>query len=466
MGDSGRTRTKKRRTHPVRSTPMASSAWTARRLAKEKFVEGHGGSNVMEVVQIASLVPMDLWLGSLLLSRWERRFGTACSLPRLLLEFTVMFVPTVLVYLNFVESGTMFYLHVTMVLMWVTLLPRSSKVDLRPNSKHDKCDCLSAYRAGMMVVSCIAILAVDFPSFPRKFVKAENYGYGLMDVGVGSFVLATALVSRIGRGEKFKRRHILKSTLIKSSILLVLGVGRTLVTRQIDYQLHVGEYGVHWNFFVTQAVLSFVPLVVGPWSDKAVPLGSLLLSGHQYWLMQSGGVLNTYIHSNARAHSFIDMNKEGVYSLPGYMSLYLIGAGLARMLQVTTMRWNLTKKHAQNLILVTASLWLCFFQAERALEPASRRTCNLTYVLWMLAFNFSMLLLFVFATAAARVSQIHLVLGVNKHLMSVFLVANVLTGIVNLTMDTLHATGEVALVVVALYAATFSLIGCFFPFSF
>lgn len=445
---------------------MASSEWTARRLAKEKFVEGHGGSNVMEVVQIASLVPMDLWLGSLLLSRWERRFGTTCSLPRLLVELTVMFVPTMLVYLNFVELGTMFYLHMTMVLMWVTLLPRPSKVDLRPNSKHEKCDCLSAYRASMMVVSCIAILAVDFPSFPRKFAKAENFGYGLMDVGVGSFVLATALVSRIARGEKVKRRHILKSTLTKSSILFVLGIGRTLLTRQIDYQLHVGEYGVHWNFFVTQAVMSFVPLVVGPWSDSAVLLGTLLLSGHQYYLMQSGGLLNTYIHSYARTRSFIDMNKEGIYSLPGYISLYLIGAGLARMLQVTTIQWNSTKKHTQSLILVTATLWFCFFQAERVLEPASRRTCNLTYVLWMLAFNFSMLLLFVFATAAARVSRIHLVLGVNKHLMSVFLLANVLTGIVNLTMDTLHTTGEVALVVVALYTASFSLIGCFLPFSF
>eukprot|EP00963_Diacronema_lutheri_P001609 scaffold102_cov340-Pavlova_lutheri.AAC.66 len=440
--------------------------WTARRLAKERFVEGHGGSNAMEVLGISSLVPMDLWLGSLLLNHWERRVGTACTLPRVLVELALVFLPTMLVYLSFVDVGTMFYLHAALVLILLMLLPKPSKMDARPKSAQENCDYLSAYRASMMIVSCIAILAVDFPAFPRRFAKAENYGYGLMDVGVGSFVLATALVSRIGRSEKFERSQILMSTLRKSSVLFILGIGRTLLTRQIDYQLHVGEYGVHWNFFITQGVLSLVPLVVCPLSDFALLLGTLLLSGHQYLLMRTGGALNNYIHGHARTHYIIDMNKEGIYSLPGYVSLYLIGAGLARMLKLTTLPWNATRKHARNLLFVAAGLWLCFCQAERVLEPASRRTCNLTYVLWMLAFNFSMIFLFMVASAAMRIRQIHLVAAVNRHLMSVFLLANVLTGFVNLTMDTLNATREVALAVVALYAASTSLSAYVLPLSF
>jgi hypothetical protein len=40
--------------------------------------------------------------------------------------------------------------------------------------------CVSHWRAAMLLTTCTCILAVDFNAFPRRFVKAEVYGTGLV----------------------------------------------------------------------------------------------------------------------------------------------------------------------------------------------------------------------------------------------------------------------------------------------
>lgn len=54
---------------------------------------------------------------------------------------------------------------------------------------------LTNYRAGMLFTTAVCILAVDFPMFPRKFAKTESFGFGLMDIGVGSFVFVGGILS-------------------------------------------------------------------------------------------------------------------------------------------------------------------------------------------------------------------------------------------------------------------------------
>ena len=61
-------------------------------------------------------------------------------------------------------------------------------------------------RSYVLIGTAIAILGVDFKIFPRRLAKAETYGSGLMDVGVGMFVFMNAVVSPEARGKhKYNR---------------------------------------------------------------------------------------------------------------------------------------------------------------------------------------------------------------------------------------------------------------------
>lgn len=116
---------------------------------------------------------------------------------------------------------------------------------------------IGIFRAYVLVTTAIAILAVDFVIFPRRFAKAETYGSGLMDMGVGAFIISNAIVSPEARGiyssDGFSSA-VFRS--LKSSLpLLVLGVMRFLSVKGTDYQEHASEYGTHWNFFFTLFVV-------------------------------------------------------------------------------------------------------------------------------------------------------------------------------------------------------------------
>lgn len=54
----------------------------------------------------------------------------------------------------------------------------------------------------------------------------------------------------------------LSQVIISSVPLIVLGFARLIATWGVHYQEHVTEYGTHWNFFFTLAVVkvSVVPL--------------------------------------------------------------------------------------------------------------------------------------------------------------------------------------------------------------
>ena len=95
---------------------------------------------------------------------------------------------------------------------------------------------------------------------------------------------------------------------------------------------------------------------------------------------------------------------------------------------------------------------------------SSRRLANLPYTLWITAFNTSQLFLFASiefliqpqsSTAVISVTNdaSRVLAAFNRNGLAVFLLANLLTGLVNLSVDTLDMTDGRAMMVLVMYAA-------------
>lgn len=66
---------------------------------------------------------------------------------------------------------------------------------------------ITALRTYTNLFTAIAILAVDFSIFPRRFAKTETYGTGLMDIGVGLFVVAHGLTAPEAQGKEVANKR-------------------------------------------------------------------------------------------------------------------------------------------------------------------------------------------------------------------------------------------------------------------
>lgn len=331
---------------------------------------------------------------------------------------------------------------------------------------------ITAYRGTMMISTCVAILAVDFRVFPRRFAKVENWGTSLMDMGVGSFVFSAGLVSarpilsaRLA-GKTSSLGKSLGAAFRSSTPLLVLGLIRLYSVKGLDYAEHVTEYGVHWNFFFTLALLPpFVALFQS--FSAMIPYTALLsqLISGLYQLCLEFTTLKAYILTAPRT-DLLSQNREGVFSFWGYLAIFLAGQALGFDVlprnvlgqAATASGAEQRKRLIQRLALwtmgwVVSFLFVTSFNYGLGLQ-VSRRLANYPYVLWVAAFNCAQTLLFCLVEtlffpgvymapdkvtersksdrATSRVFK-----SFNRNGLAIFLLANLLTGVVNLSLDTL-----------------------------
>lgn len=286
------------------------------------------------------------------------------------------------------------------------------------------------------------------------------------------------------------------------------GLARLAATTAADYQNHASEYGQHWNFFLTLAVLRLLGTLTAPLSTAGGAAGTAaggaaLLAAHQWWLSAADPAGISWVHSDERGPGLLSANKEGLASLAGYWALQLLGtaaghacyaaavgaaaaaaappAGVRRSSRLSTggtgspvaspgtgltIRTRLPAgsaaplRRAQARLLAqlaagTVVLWAAYWAAAALVQPTSRRACNAAYVLWILALNVQCVALFVGADTLLPGGQPHLLASVNASMLPVFLGANLLTGAVNLSVNTLDMPDAAAALIVAAYTALF-----------
>ena len=233
-----------------------------------------------------------------------------------------------------------------------------------------------------------------------------------MDMGVGSFVLSLGIISSAplipsltSARDRFRTsRQLLLSSLKKAIPLFALGMVRVVMVKGVDYPEHVTEYGVHWNFFLTLAVMPVFGALCRPFTRFArySVLGLIVAVVYQVLLWTTG--LEAYVLSDPMPRvGLIEKNKEGLSSLAGYFAIFLLGMDLGHYLlpldPYQAFRRRTRARHeekAGKLCMVLASFsvlyWATYLVLRLCGAQTSRRLANLSYVIWVTAYNTSFLL--------------------------------------------------------------------------
>ncbi|XP_075731001.1 glucosaminyl-phosphatidylinositol-acyltransferase PIGW isoform X3 [Rhipicephalus microplus] len=267
---------------------------------------------------------------------------------------------------------------------------------------------LSSGRAQVILMTIFGILAVDFPTVPRYFAKTEKTGFSPMDMGVGAFVIIVAIL--------------------------------------------------------TSLVYAMVPIHMD-WV-----IGVALACAYEVCLLFTP--LASFLDSDNRS-GFLAANKEGLASIAGYVALHLAAAATARTLgykpRSSARDWIMTGLQAVG---VSGAAFTATYVMHTAVDPVSRRLANLSYCLWMYSlgtFALVMSILVTFFRVALLPSNAHvdynffdvanpddndvdlLWKSVNYNGMAVFLLANILTGLVNVFFHPRSASDTVCVVTLIVY---------------
>ena len=198
-----------------------------KRLHERFIANGTGADSPVEIMSISTIPPLSLLLNGLLvfsINQFNNEDGKRSNHSKSILGFiyfldiVISTAPLLLSLTSLSEDWIYLVSGLALIVScWLlnvkygrTIIPKStnqksflSKKGARMNKKDASSisrslggsfanmaisngkiiDYITNYRSSMLIVTAICILAVDFPIFPRRFGKTENFGFGLMDIG-------------------------------------------------------------------------------------------------------------------------------------------------------------------------------------------------------------------------------------------------------------------------------------------
>ena len=407
---------------------------------KELFVSNLSGTTLYETGSVLINICATYFLCQLIKSSIQIQ---KYSFLNFLCEHSILVIPMILVCTSFSSITYFFHVILWSIAFLLYLIKPNVPIDNHPADNRSYSRILENFRGQILIVTCICILAVDFNIFPRRYAKTENYGYSGMDLGVGLFSLAHGMVSSEARNKPTKFSDLI----LENFVLIILGLIRLISIKYFSYVEHISEYGIHWNFFLTLCFMKLIGNCLLMITKNISILIFICLAIHEFGILGYCQLEQYLITSDHVRTSFIDANREGIFSLGGYVCLYLIGIYIGRLVIE-----NERNQRFEYMILrfTIATIILCAISSN-----PSRKLCNLSYVssttglacMCMAGFSLTQWLLL----RKGLPIQSILLQNINQKGLDMFLLGNVLTGIINLNINTIDTSNSMSLVIILVY---------------
>lgn len=475
------------------------------KLFHESFMKNNNGSTAFD--SFLYIVPSSFALFHTILFTSAIRITTTNIPIRFLIEFLMLCVTLVLY--TTVLSNLIGQIVITLLLISLPMACKQLhlKLHLTPFVQIPSInpDFITVGRSIISLITAVCILAVDFQCFPRKLAKTEKFGFGeceqlfcylydthfnflstllfilgLMDLGVGLFIFSNGIIVKPS-GFPFSKKKFQKM-FVGVLPLFLLGFSRLVVTKEVNYQEHVTEYGLHWNFFITLAVTKIIGTIIEGFlktTDQIKYTALGLMIAHEASLQL--GLSNYIMNDTLARDNLISANREGIFSVLGYVSLYLasiyVGTLLKSDCQELLKARELVQKVGKTFV-ISLCCWKMIYVCNEVFG-VSRRTANMGYNFWVLAIGSTMLASFmaieIFIYYANfnqpswtqkvetnnksqldepdfHVDYVPLILqAINYNGMAFFLIANLFTGIINICFQTMLLSTPASLVIIVYY---------------
>lgn len=447
----------------------------------EAFYINREGSSFLEPYALITLWPISRLLWCCVKLYLLRFFKTA----PIYVEFIILFTPFLLA-VTLLENYIYYFVVGIGLLTWTLLLrllisgePLLRLIsDKKVSNALEPRGLLSSLLATLMLSVTVCILSVDFPVFPRRGAKTSDYGFSIMDAGVGAFIAFSGAVSpeakhavesSTDRTIQTKLGLVLK-TLSSSVPLIILGCSRLFFVKYFNYREITEEYGTHLNFFAVLAAVKLISCLVYCIIGRRIKLnyvGVGLIVAYQSFL--TFYAIDNILADETRRNFFM-ANKEGFLSIIGltgyhlvYTRLHLIIDSAAR----THKRYGITQT-LKALLRLAAPAIIGLIVMHNFVQPSSRRISNAAYVCWSACMVLFLLGCEVTVNSgiAALQRRYHNVddfgskiyTSFSQNAMPLFLLANLLTGAINFLLDTNHMSNFESLAIITSYLIALSLV--------